>query len=151
MTAKIVEVIARILDGLNKNISLEEVNDQLTIDKEYDKQTVSAAFSLVYDKVLTRKVVKNKSRSKVQNIRLLTGEEKEMLGIDNHDYLLKLWEIGLVDSADLEIILEQLMLFPNDSITREDINWIILVSLVEFNSKILPGSRILLYSSDTIN
>lgn len=151
MTAKIVEVIARILDGLNKNISLEEVNDQLTIDKEYDKQTVSAAFSLVYDKVLTRKVVKDKSRSKVQNIRLLTDEEKEMLGIDNHDYLLKLWKIGLVDSADLEIILEQLMLFPNDSITREDINWIILVSLVEFNSKILPGSRILLYSSDTIN
>ena len=151
MTAKIVEVIARILDGLNNNISLEEVNNQLAIDKEYDKQTVSAAFSLVYDKVLTSKVVKDKSSSKPQNIRLLTDEEKDVLGIDNYDYLLKLWKIGLVDSADLEIILEQLMLFPNDSITREDINWIILVSLVEFNSKILPGSRILLYSSDTIN
>jgi len=151
MTAKIVEVIARILDGLNNNISLEEVNNQLTVDKEYDKQTVSAAFSLVYDKVLTSKVVKDKSSSKPQNIRLLTDEEKEVLGIDNYDYLFKLWKIGLVDSADLEIILEQLMLFPNDSITREDINWIILVSLVEFNSKILPGSRILLYSSDTIN
>ena len=151
MTAKIVEVIARILDGLNNNISLEEVNNLLAIDKEYDKQTVSAAFSLVYDKVLTSKVVKDKSRSKTQNIRLLTDEEKEVLGIDNYDYLFKLWKIGLVDAADLEIILEQLMLFPNDSITREDINWIILVSLVEFNSKILPGSRILLYSSDTIN
>jgi len=151
MTAKIVELIARILDGLNNNISLEEVNNQLVIDKEYDKQTVSAAFSLVYDKVLTSKVVKNKSRPQTQNIRLLTDEERDVLGLDNYDYLLKLWKIGLVDSADLEIILEQLMLFPNDSITREDINWIILVSLVEFNSKILPGSRILLYSSDTIN
>jgi uncharacterized protein Smg (DUF494 family) len=151
MTAKIVELIARILDGLNNNISLEEVNNQLTIDKEYDKQTVSAAFSLVYDKVLTSKVVKDRPRSQIQNTRLLTDEEKEVLGIDNYNYLLKLGKIGLVDSADLEIILEQLMLFPNDSITREDINWIILVSLVEFNSKILPGSRILLYSSDTIN
>lgn len=151
MTAKIVEVIARILDGLNNNISLEEVNNQLAIDKEYDKQTVSAAFSLVYDKVLTSKIVKDKSNSQTQNIRLLTEEEKDVLGIDNYNYLLKLWKIGLVDSADLEIILEQLMLFPSDSINREDINWIILVSLVEFNSKILPGSRILLYSSDTIN
>lgn len=151
MTAKIVEVIARILDGLNNNVSLEEVNSQLDKNKEYDKQTVSAAFSLVYDKVLTSKVVKDKSSTQNQNIRLLTDEEKDVLGIDNYDYLLKLWKIGLVDSADLEIILEQLMLFPNDSITREDINWIILVSLVEFNSKILPGSRILLYSSDTIN
>ena len=151
MTAKIVEVIARILDGLNNNVSLEEVNNQLDTDKQYDKQTVSAAFSLVYDKVLTSKTVKEKSNTLSQNIRLLTDEEKDVLGIDNSDYLLKLWKIGLVDSADLEIILEQLMLFPNDSITREDINWIILVSLVEFNSKILPGSRILLYSSDTIN
>lgn len=151
MTAKIVEVIARILDGLNNNISLEEVNNQLAIDKEYDKQTVSAAFSLVYDKVLTSKIVKDKSNSQIQNIRLLTEEEKDVLGIDNCDYLLKLWKIGLIDSADVEIILEQLMLFPSDSINREDINWIILVSLVEFNSKILPGSRILLYSSDTIN
>ncbi len=151
MTAKIVEVIARILDGLNKNVSIEEVNDQLDTDKEFDKQTVSAAFSLVYDKVLTSKAVKEKTNTLNQNIRLLTDEEKDVLGIDNYDYLLKLWKIGLVDSADLEIILEQLMLFPNDSITREDINWIILVSLVEFNSKILPGSRILLYSSDTIN
>lgn len=151
MTAKIVEVIARILDGLNNNVSLEEVNNQLDTDKQYDKQTVSAAFSLVYDKVLTSKTVKEKSNTLSQNIRLLTDEEKDVLGIDNYDYLLKLWKIGLVDSADLEIILEQLMLFPNDSITREDINWIILVSLVEFNSKILPGSRILLYSSDTIN
>ncbi|MBN1300262.1 MAG: DUF494 family protein [Melioribacteraceae bacterium] len=151
MTAKIVEVLARILDGINKNIPLEELNNQLSRTKEFDKQTLSAAFSLVYDKVLSGKILKDKIDSGPKKIRLLTTEEKDFMGIDNYNYILHLLNIGLIDSVDMEIILEQLMLFPENTITREDINWIILISLVDFNSKILPGSRILLYSSDTIN
>jgi uncharacterized protein Smg (DUF494 family) len=151
MTAKIVEVLAKILDGLNKNISLEEVNTQLIDKKEFDKQTLSAAFSLVYDKVLSGKILKDKIEEGPKKIRLLTEEEREFLGLENYNYIIHLMNIGLINSIDLEIILEQLMLFPEDTITRDDINWIILISLVDFNSKILPGSRILLYASDTIN
>ncbi len=151
MTAKIVEVLARILDGINKNIPLEELNKQLLKNKEFDKQTLSAAFSLVYDKVLSGKILKDRVDESSKKIRLLTDEEREFLGIDNYNYIIHLMNIGLIDSIDVEIILEQLMLFPEDSINRDDINWIILISLVDFNSKILPGSRILLYSSDTIN
>ena len=151
MTAKIVEVLARILDGINKNIPLEELNTQLQKNKEFDKQTLSAAFSLVYDKVLAGKVLKDKISEGSKKIRLLTSEEREYLGVDNYNYIVHLMNIGLIDSIDIEIILEQLMLFPEDTINRDDINWIILISLVDFNSKILPGSRILLYSSDTIN
>ena len=151
MTAKIVEVLARILDGINKNIPLEELNKQLLKNKEFDKQTLSAAFSLVYDKVLSGKILKDKIDEGSKKIRLLTDEEREFLGIENYNYIIHLMNIGLIDSIDVEIILEQLMLFPEDTINRDDINWIILISLVDFNSKILPGSRILLYSSDTIN
>ena len=43
------------------------------------------------------------------------------------------------------------MMFPENTITRNDINWIILISIVDFSVDILPGSRVLLYSSDTIN
>ena len=59
--------------------------------------------------------------------------------------------MGLLDSIDFEMFIEQLMMFPEDSISREDINWSILISLVDFNAEILPGSRVLLYSSDKIN
>lgn len=151
MTAKIVEVLARILDGINKNIPLEELNKQLLKNKEFDKQTLSAAFSLVYDKVLSGKILKDRVDESGKKIRLLTDEEREFVGIENYNYLIHLMNIGLIDSIDVEIILEQLMLFPEDTINRDDINWIILISLVDLNSKILPGSRILLYSSDTIN
>jgi len=153
MTAKVVEVIAVILDGLNnRDISLEEVNKQLRENKEFDQQTVSAAFGLVYDKVLSSKVTtKSKKEKKKTKFRLLTEEEKEIIGTDNTNYLIHLLNVGLLDSVDFELVLEQLTMFPGDTITKDDINWIILISLVDFNAEIQPGSRVLLYASDTIN
>ena len=150
MTAKIVEVVAKILEGINKNISLEEVNRELKKRKDFDQQTVSAAYSLVYDKVLLKRDSEIKE-SQMENVRFLSEEEKEILGIDNYNYLLHLANVGLLNKVDIEMLLEQVTMFPSETITKEDINWIILLSLVDFDNEILPGSRVLLYSSDTIN
>lgn len=151
MTAKIVEVLAKILEGININqISLDEINKILSEKNEFDKQTVSAAFSLIYDKILVHKISdRNKHNKKA--FRVLTDEEKEILGTENINYLMYLMNVGLVDSNDMEMILEQVMMFLQGDITKEDINWIVFISLVDFNSEILPGSRVLLYSSDRIN
>lgn len=152
MTSKIVEVLAKILEELNKNYSLEEVTKSLSKNKDYDQRTVSVAFSLIYDKMLSSRLSnKKKDTKKKKNIRILSAEEQEILGSENYNYILHLINVGLLDSLDFEMIIEQLMMFPDDKISRNDINWIILLSLVDFNSEILPGSRVLLYSSDTIN
>lgn len=151
MTEKIVEVLAKILDGLNKNISIEEVSTLLSRDKTFDKRTVSAAFSLVYDKVLSHKIKKNNTRSDNKNFRLLTEQEKEILGNDNSTYLMYLYNVGLLDTADLEMVLEQIMMFPEDSVNKNDINWLVYIALIEFSTEIMPGSRILLNSDDNIN
>lgn len=152
MTAKIVEVLAEILEALNKNYSLDEVNKYISTKKEFDKQTVSAAFSLVYDKVLSSKLSKKRrDLEKKRTFRILTDDEKEIIGLENYNYLIRLNNIGLLDSIDFEMALEQLLMFPDDTITKDDINWIILISLVDLSAEILPGSRVLLYSSDTIN
>ncbi|MEN8191801.1 MAG: DUF494 family protein [Bacteroidota bacterium] len=150
MTTKVVEVLAQILDGLNKNYSLEDVNNKITDENKFDKQTVSTAFSLVYDKILNN-VTDHENKESDSNFRLLNEEEIEKVGIEYYDYLLHLQNIGLLDSHDIELLLEQILLFPNQTITYEDINWMILVSLVDYNTKILPGSRVTLYSSDKIN
>jgi uncharacterized protein Smg (DUF494 family) len=153
MTEKIVEVLAEILERLKKNSSLEEVNKVLSKNKRFDEQTLSAAFSLVFDKVLTQRIAagKKSNHSNKSNFRLLTDEEKEVIGIENYNYILHLYNVGLLDYIDFEMILEQIMLFPSESITRDDINWTIFISLVDFNADLLPGSRLLLYSSDNIN
>jgi uncharacterized protein Smg (DUF494 family) len=149
MTAKFVEILAKILEGLGQNYSLEEVNKKLLKEKSINKQVISAAFSWLYDKRLNRTNEQNKVNLK--NFRLLSSEEKDFLGIDNYNYISHLINVGLLNSSDIDSILDQLYLYPGENITKEEINWIILFSLVDFSENVPPGSRFLLSSSDTIN
>lgn len=152
MTNKIVEVLVKILDSLNKNYSMDEVGTILKNEKIYDSKTVGVAFSLVFDKVLTNKLKEISHRKAAsKKFRILDPEEIEVIGKDNYNYLIHLVNVGLVNNNDLEMILEQIMMYPKETITKDDINWIILISLIDFNTDILPGSRVLLYSSDIIN
>jgi len=152
MTTKVVEVLAKILDGLNKNISLEDVNSIINEEKKFDKQTISAAFSLVYDKIVTNRFLNEiENRNVKRGVRIFSADEIEIIGIEYYNYLIYLQNIGLIDYADLEVLIEQILLFPTERITLEDINWLVLVSLVDYDSKILPGSRVTLFSTDTIN
>lgn len=152
MTAKIVEVLAKILEGLGNNHSLEEVTTLLKRNKEYDEQIVSAAFSLVFDKVFANKFgITKKRNANRKNFRVLSNEEVGLLGIKNYNYIQHLVNIGLLEPLDVELLIDQVTAFPDEKISKEDINWMILFPLVDFESEILPGSRVLLYSSDRIN
>ncbi|MGE5497786.1 MAG: DUF494 family protein [Syntrophothermus sp.] len=152
MTAKIVEVLAEILDALGKNYSIEEVNRIISKDKSFDKQTVSTAFSWIFDKKLANSNFNLINiDTKVKSFRFLTEEEKDTLGLGNYNYIIHLINVGLLKLTDLDSILEQIALYPGERISKEEINWLILFSLVDFDESILPGSRFLLYSSDTIN
>ena len=152
MTAKIVEVLAKILEGLKDNTSLEEVTQHLNLEKDFDEQTVSAAFGLVFDKFLTNRLMLADTDSlNNKSFRLLSNEEINIVGTENYNYIQHLVNVGLLDPLDVELIIEQMTMFPEEKVSKDDINWIILFSLVDFDSEILPGSRVLLYSSDTIN
>ncbi|MEE9430160.1 MAG: DUF494 family protein [Melioribacteraceae bacterium] len=152
MTAKIVEVLAKILEGLGNNYSLEEVTTLLKSNKEYDEQIVSAAFSLVFDKVLANKMgIKKNRNSNKKNFRILSSEEVSLVGIQNYNYIQHLVNIGLLDSMDVESIVDQVTAMPYEDLSKDDINWMILYPLVDIESEILPGSRVILYSSDRIN
>ena len=152
MTAKIVEVLAKILEGLKDNFSIEEVTKHLDLEKDFDEQTVSAALGLVFDKFLTKRLVLQKEGSTSnKSFRLLTNDEISIIGSENHSYIQHLVNVGLLDPLDVELLIEQMTMFPEERVSKDDINWIILFSLVDFDSEVLPGSRVLLYSSDTIN
>lgn len=151
MTAKLIEVLAKILEGIGKNYSYEEVSKLLIKEKRFNKQIISAAFSWLYDHKLALQNVTKTEQTGNKKFRVLLDEEKDILGFENYNYLIYLLNIGLISASDLNSILEQIMLYPSERITKEEINWIILFSLVDPSDNYLPGSRYLLNSSDTIN
>lgn len=152
MTSKLVDVLAKILEGLSRNASLEEVSKGLIKSKQFDENLLSAAFSLVYDKILLKTNIKKiEDKLAKRSTRILSEDEISFIGLDNYNYLLHLINVGLIDTNNLETILSQISLFPELRVTRKEINWIILLALVDFDNELLPGSRFLLYSSDTVN
>ncbi|MBX3008214.1 MAG: DUF494 family protein [Melioribacteraceae bacterium] len=151
MNTKLVEILTKILEGLSNNKSIEEINKKLLLNNKVDEHTLSVAFSIIYDKILIKKKPSSEEKDKSKGIRLLTDHEKDLLGIDNYNYLLHLINLRLLDSTNFEAILDQVTIFPDMKLTRREINWIVLLSLVEFESGVLPGSRVLLASSDIVN
>lgn len=150
MTSKIVDLLTKILEALNQNKTLDDVNKRLKMSKEFDDKLINAAFALLYDKIILNKSAESLNHE-LKSFRMFSSEEIEILGIDNQNYLLYLLNLGLIDSNNLERILYQVTLFPELSVTRNDINWMIILSLTETNNSLLPGSRFLLNSSDTVN
>jgi len=152
MKPKIVEVLAKILESFSNSDSLEEINKSLLNNKEFDEHTLSVAFSLVYDKVLLKRMHQPITEEKeLSGIRFLTEEEKEILGIENYNYIVHLRNVGLLETNQLESILEQVAYFPESKMSRKDLNWLVLLSLVDYDSDVPLGSRVLLYSSDSVN
>ena len=152
MQPKIVQILAKILETLSSCDSLEDVNKKLLKDKEFDEHAIGIAFSLVYDKILLKNThIKDNDESKNTGFRFLTEDEHEILGVENYNYLLHLINVGLLDMNQLETILEQINFYPENKLTRKEINWMVLLSLVDFDSDVPYGSRVLLFSSDSVN
>lgn len=151
MVTKIVDVLAKLLECLREDNSLEEASLILSKKRGVDAPTLSAALSLIYDKVIMRKMLQtDKEQYRAKHFRLLTEEERERIGLENYNYMLHMTSLGLLDENDFELVLEELMLLDG-AIKREDIDGLIFLTLEFLNADIPSGSRFLLYSSDTIN
>ena len=152
MVAEIVEVLAKITEMKNKHISEEEVAETIQKDSRYNKNTVAAAYSWLHEKYnqnYNLGLQINKFESK--GLRILSYEEKQQIGLKNYNYLLHFYNVGLLTNNDFEEIIEELKLFPEDTIETENINLLILSMFLDLDKISLPGSRHLLYSTDNIN
>ena len=132
--------------------SLDKTIDDLTVENRYNKNILATAFSWIYEKTI-RDIdeSENDNENLTNGKRIFSEDENILFGTENFNYLLHLNNIGLLTNPDLEIIIEEIKLFPRELINIESINVIIISLFLEVNSLTLPGSRLLLYSSDTIN
>ena len=152
MLSEIVNILKDIFENIDKTSSLDKAIDDMSNNKRYNKNILAAAFSWIYEKTIRDMDEAAENHDLITNgKRIFSEDEKILIGIDNFNYLLHLNNIGLLTNLDLEIIIEELKLFPHDLINIEAINVIIISLFLEVNTLTLPGSRLLLYSSDTIN
>jgi uncharacterized protein Smg (DUF494 family) len=152
MVTEIVNLLTDIFENLDHTSSLDKAINEISTKERYDRNVLATAFSWIYEKTI-RDIdeVTIHSELVTSSKRIFSEEEKTLFGTDNFNYLLHLNNIGLLTTIDLELIIEELKLFPQELINTESINVIIISLFLEVNTLTLPGSRLLLYSSDTIN
>ncbi len=151
MTATIIEVLAKLAEGMNKKVSPEELAESFGREKKYNKNLIATAYSWIYEKI-ARDIVSNKMHKQIPSMgfRILSEKEMLLLGKENYNYLLYFYNKGLLNNNDMDIIVEEAEYFEDD-LSREELNVLILSLFLNLDHFILPGSRLLLHSSDTIN
>jgi|YelNatPaOPRAMG01_1025707.scaffolds.fasta_scaffold00174_15 uncharacterized protein Smg (DUF494 family) len=152
MISKIVEVLAQIVQGINKNYTFEEVENSINQSNIIEANIVATAYSWVYEKMIRDLYIEKEIVGKKQkSFRILSPDEASIIGLQNYNYLLHYYNIGLLSTDDFNMILEQLNNFDENTMTKDNIHVLILSLFLNMDNYLLPGSRNLLYSSDTIN
>ena len=152
MVTEIIEVIVKVFEGIKKENSLQDVEKLFPIGGIYHKNIIPAAYSWIYDKSV-RDNIRDKEISVAaeSGFRILSKEEKSLFGEEIEKYLMHLYSIGLLNNNDIDKIVEQVQLFPDNAKNLDNINLLILSLFFDTDKKSLPGSRYILYSSDTVN
>ena len=122
-------------------------------EKEMNDHTLYiAAYSWIYEKIVRNRIQEhNPDRPDPKNKRMFSNEEIASLGIENLGLIQKLYHSALLTETDLDIIMSQIKLLPEEQRSLDELMLLILYLLLDADLDTLPGSRMLLYSSDTIN
>jgi uncharacterized protein Smg (DUF494 family) len=152
MVSEIVDVIVKVFEGIKNDYSVKDVEKSLLNKSTYHKNIVSAAYSWIYEKSARDKIETEPVNDlSDESFRILSNEERLLFGEEIEKYIMQLYNIGLLNNKDIDKIVEQVQLFPENAKSKDNINLLILSLFFDTDKKSLPGSRYLLYSSDTVN
>jgi uncharacterized protein Smg (DUF494 family) len=152
MTEDLVEILEKIVLAINNDYSFEEVELFINFEDKANKTVIAAAYSWIYEKLLREYYQKKTLKENTsKSVRIFSEEEISSIGLHNYNYILHFYNIGLINNNDMDMILDQIKLFPEESRSIENLNILILSVFLDLDDISTPGSRYLLYSSDTIN
>jgi uncharacterized protein Smg (DUF494 family) len=152
MVSEIVDVIVKVFKGIKNDYSVRDVEKSLLSNNTYHKNIIAAAYSWIYEKNARDKIETDKINVLSEDsFRILSNEERIIFGEEIEIYIMQLYNIGLLNNKDIDKIVEQVQLFPENAKSKDNINLLILSLFFDTDKKSLPGSRYLLYSSDTVN
>ena len=108
---KIVEILIYIMSEIQENKRLNEIDLGDLKEKGYTQSEISAALGWLYDNMrITESAMVRAGRPSGESRRILHEAEKFVLATECQGYLIQLTELGLLDDADMENVIERAML-----------------------------------------
>ena len=131
--------------------SIKQIDDELKSKPGYKKSVVPTIYSWIFDKLLSELALEKELKSKSLSSRILSEDELRLIGIENYSKLLRLWNLEVLTTEDVNTLLDRLTLITDKPLSNLEFNIFLLSSLFEADRHSSAGSRLLLYIYDQIN
>ena len=151
MQEKIVELIVFLMREIREQRDISKVDMSKLKENGYSQTEISTALSWIYDKMNLREPLKRVKSPRARSYRIFHEAERQIFTKEARGFLIEMYELGLIDYADMENIIERSIMSGFNTIDRNEVKSVAANVLFEYNSPSKPGSRIMLNSSDTIN
>lgn len=152
MQEKIVEILVYLIGELRKNKPMGEIDLSVLSTRGYTAVEISAAFNWVYDKIsMGDELITDEIPSTEQSFRILHDAERSAITPAAQGYLMQLREIGLISDADIEVVIDRVMVSGYVTAGVEEIKSLVAMTLSDSDESLNSGSRIMLNGKDTIH
>jgi len=116
MTGELVEILEKIVQAINNDYSFEEVELYINFEDKVNKTVIAAAYSWIYEKLLREYYQRKELKTNTsKSLRILSEEEISAIGLQNYDYILHFYNIGLINNNEFDMLLDQIKLFLEES------------------------------------
>lgn len=118
MKEKVFEILVYLMSEIQDNKALHEIDLDELETQGYTQSEISAAFSWIVEHVPTQEDGRIPLEGTGQGSRrILHNAEKLMLTTESQGYLIQLTELGLLDDAGLESVIDRAMATGQDRLT----------------------------------
>lgn len=151
MYERIVEIITYVLTELKQNKKISEIDLNALQSRGYSSSEISTAFSWLVDRVEFSNKITTLEIESDNSFRILHDAEKELFTEQAWGELIQMHSIGILNSQQIEIIIERALLSGIFKIDSFFLKNMIASFIFNATNSLMPGSRVLLSGNDTIN
>ena len=151
MYDRVVEIILLLMNELKSNKQLADVDVSMLSKNGYTPSEISTAFSWLFDQISTGREMMDSGDPAPISHRILHEAERMVISPEAHGYLLQWIDLGVLDQADAELIIEKVMAAGFSHVGIEEMKSFIAGMLFQLDDSGRDGSRFSLGTNDTIH
>jgi uncharacterized protein Smg (DUF494 family) len=152
MQERIIEIIVYLVNEMRNNKSPGEIDLKVLEEVGYTQAEITSAFSWLFDKLAASdQGLPHLERQIERSYRVLHEVEKMVISPEAQGYLIQLRELGILNDATLETVIDRAMMSGSTKIGLDETRFIVASLVFEKDDRKRIGTRIISPSSDTIN
>ena len=151
MYERVVEIILMLMNELKSNKQLADVDVSTLSKSGYTPSEISTAFSWLFDQISTGREMMASGAPAGSSHRVLHDAERMVISPEAHGYLLQWIDLGVLDQADAELIIEKVMAAGFSQVGLDEMKSFIAGMLFQLDDSGRDGPRFSLGANDTIH